>query len=77
LISRLENTATQHPIFQFESDVLGFLHALSESIERPVLVQLEAGRLDGMSTEETTEFIKGCGLSAGKLMLDAGIKREV
>ncbi|KAI6842639.1 hypothetical protein KC340_g1587 [Hortaea werneckii] len=76
LISRLENTATQHPIFQFESDVLGFLHALSESIERPVLVQLEAGQLDGMSTEETTEFIKSCGLSTGKLMLDSGVKRE-
>ncbi|GAB1728433.1 hypothetical protein NU195Hw_g2344t1 [Hortaea werneckii] len=76
LISRLESTATQHPIVQFESDVLGFLHALSESIERPVLVQLEAGQLDGMSTEETTEFIKSCGLSAGNLMLDAGIKRE-
>ncbi|KAI7326695.1 hypothetical protein KC315_g7423 [Hortaea werneckii] len=76
LISRLENTATQHPIFQFESDVLGFLHALSESIERPVLVQVEAGQLDGMSTEETTEFIKSCGLSTGKLMLDSGVKRE-
>ncbi|KAI7258108.1 hypothetical protein KC352_g10772, partial [Hortaea werneckii] len=76
LISRLESTATQHPIVQFESDVLGFLHALSESIERPVLVQLEGGQLDGMSTEETTEFIKSCGLSAGNLMLDAGIKRE-
>ncbi|KAI7418146.1 hypothetical protein KC336_g9778 [Hortaea werneckii] len=76
LISRLESTATQHPIVRFESDVLGFLHALSESIERPVLVQLEAGQLDGMSTEETTEFIKSCGLSAGNLMLDAGIKRK-
>ncbi|RMY71193.1 hypothetical protein D0863_05308 [Hortaea werneckii] len=76
LTSRLESTATQHTIVKFESDVLGFLHALSESIDRPVLVQLEAGKLNGMSTEETTEFIKSCGFSAGKLMLDAGIKRE-
>ncbi|RMZ11970.1 hypothetical protein D0862_02799 [Hortaea werneckii] len=76
LISRLESTATQHPIVKFESDILGFLHALSESIDHPVLVQLEAGKLNGMSTEETTAFIKSCGFSAGKVMLDAGMKRE-
>ncbi|KAI7238312.1 hypothetical protein KC330_g2662 [Hortaea werneckii] len=76
LTSRLESTATQHPILTCESDILGFLHALSESIDHPVLVQLEAGKLNGMSTEETTEFIKSCGFSAGKLMLDAGMKRE-
>lgn len=58
----LERVSAQHPKDEFEASVLKFLEALSASIAQPVLVQLEEGQLEGMSQEETREFLKECGV---------------
>jgi len=66
LVSHLEMTAAHHSISTFESTLLSFLAALSESVPKPVLVQLEAGKLDGMSEKQTAEFVRSCGLSVAR-----------
>ena len=58
LVSHLEMAVAKHPIAAFENTMLGFLSALSQSIAKPVLVQLESGALDGMSREETSDFVR-------------------
>lgn len=67
LESRLERLAQEHPMRDFEETVKGFLHALSQSIPEPVLVQLEKGKLEGMSPKATKEFLKECGIGEGGL----------
>lgn len=64
LISHLEAVSSEHPLVAFEMRMLAFLDALSQSIEEPVLVQLEKGQMTGMSKAETAQFLKICGLSA-------------
>lgn len=72
----LESVAARFPIVDFEKKIVDFLHALSVTIAKPVLVQLEEGQLDGMSEEETAAFIKSCGLKAERFYADpAGFKR--
>lgn len=66
LVSHLEMLAAKHPIADFEAALLSFLEALSQSLAKPVLVQLESGQLDGMSKKETQEFVKSCGLSTAR-----------
>ncbi|KAK5131384.1 hypothetical protein LTR08_000987 [Meristemomyces frigidus] len=66
LVSQLEMAAAEHPIATFENTMLKFLSELSQSVTRPILVQLEAGALDGMSKEETSEFVRSCGLSTAE-----------
>lgn len=63
LVSRLESIAEAHPIAEFEMSLLSFLNALSRSIADPVLVQLESGKLDGMTEVETKDFLASCGCS--------------
>lgn len=75
LISHLELVAANHPITTFEANILGFLLAMSQSVAKPVLSQLEAGELDGMSKQETTDFIRSCGLGPARFFeAPAGFK---
>ncbi|KAF2767874.1 hypothetical protein EJ03DRAFT_275228 [Teratosphaeria nubilosa] len=65
-VAQLSAVASDHPIAIFESRVLDFLTAMMQSISKPVLVQLETGRLDNMSKEKTQEFVEACGLSVAQ-----------
>ncbi|KAK1809332.1 hypothetical protein LTR12_016302 [Friedmanniomyces endolithicus] len=71
-VSRLEMAAEKHPIATFETHILGFLDALAQSIPEPVLVQLEKGQLDGMSEEDTQDFLRNCGSSVAHLVSATG-----
>ncbi|KAK1046769.1 hypothetical protein LTS16_005484 [Friedmanniomyces endolithicus] len=71
-VSHLEKAAKKHPMAAFETKILGFLDALAQSIPEPVLVQLEKGQLDGMSKENTQEFLKNCGSSVAHLLSATG-----
>jgi hypothetical protein len=62
LISHLENVSARYPFSELEASLLEFSSALSASIAPPVLTQLERGHLDGMSPQETQEFLLGCGI---------------
>lgn len=64
LLNHLVQTAAEHPIVDFEGKVIGYLEALSKSIEAPILVQLEQGRLAALnnSIEETNKFKQKVGL---------------
>lgn len=66
IVSLLETVAIEFPIGPFEASILDFLDALSKSIPKPLLVQLESGKLDGMSEEETQDFLKDCGVSMAR-----------
>ena len=63
----LENIAAKFPIDKFESSILGYLGALSRSVSEPVLLQLESGKLDGMTEQETQDFVSGCGVDIARL----------
>ncbi|KAK4556398.1 hypothetical protein LTR86_006542 [Recurvomyces mirabilis] len=71
LTTILETAATNHPIADFETNILSYLEAMAQSIPEPVLVQLEHGQLDGMSKAETQEFIQSCGLAVSGLYMPA------
>ena len=62
LVAHLENLAAEYPIADFEQHLVEFLANLAGSIPEPVLLQLEKGKLNGMSTKETRIFIQSCGL---------------
>jgi hypothetical protein len=64
LRTHLEDVAYGYPIADFEETVLQLLAGLAASSPEPVFSQLEKGNLDGMSPEETQEFLQGCGLDA-------------
>ena len=61
-LDQLEKVAQKFPMHKFEVQLLNFLRGLQGSSERPVLAQLESGKLEGSSTEETEQFMKRCGL---------------
>lgn len=65
--ARLGSLASEHPTDAFEATVLKFLEALSISIPEPVLIQLERGNLDGMTKEDTKEFLVQCGVGPSLL----------
>ncbi|EME40009.1 hypothetical protein DOTSEDRAFT_138309 [Dothistroma septosporum NZE10] len=54
--------AGPHSYARAEEAFLDYFKALAQGISPPVLVQLEKGILDGMTQEETQDFINGCGL---------------
>ena len=60
--SHLTRLASLHPLARTHKSVTGFLRSVGDVIPKPVLVQLESGQLDGMSKEETQDFIKSCKL---------------
>ena len=64
LREHLEDVAFGYPIADFEETVLQLLAGLAVSSPEPVFSQLEKGNLDGMSSEETQEFLQDCGLDA-------------
>lgn len=49
----LEGISNEFPFFQFEGIVIDFLLNLMKRLEPPVLVQLERGKLNGMTNFET------------------------
>ena len=67
IIAHLETMAAKYPIAIFESTLLQFLEALSKSITEPVLVQLEKGKLDGMTEQQTQHFLADCGVGMAQL----------
>ena len=62
LIRQMELAAAQHSVFDFEGQVISFLEAILSSSPAPFLVQLEANKIDGMTTEETAELKARVGL---------------
>lgn len=64
VVDHLLQTAAEYLVMDFEAKVFQYLQALSQSVESPVLVQLEQGQLAGLSTEETDEFKARVGLSS-------------
>lgn len=60
--SHLAALAELNPMRQFSETVLQYLEALSKSIPKPVLLQLENGKLDGLSEQSTKQFLKDCGV---------------
>ena len=55
-----------------EKEIVGFLKSLAECIPEPVLVQLQKGQLQGMSREETSKFIKECGIDIAEIFASVG-----
>lgn len=68
IVLHLENVAAQFPVATFEASMLAYLDALSKSIPRPLLVQLESGKLDGLSENETQDFLTECGVDIAALL---------
>lgn len=66
IIPCLQRVAEQHPIAAFESTLLEFLEAISKSLPDPLLIQLENGKLDGMTEQQTHEFLAECGVGVAK-----------
>ena len=66
LVPHLETVAAAFSITEFEESVLDFLSALSKSIPEPVLTQLESGKLDGMTEDETKGFLADCGINMAR-----------
>lgn len=62
LVEHLMVLATHLPADRTEASIVDYLGDMSKAIPAPVLVQLEHGRLDGLSEEETSDFLKECGL---------------
>ncbi|KAK5145535.1 hypothetical protein LTR04_001278 [Oleoguttula sp. CCFEE 6159] len=53
LLAHLDTLALQHPLANYEDSVLAFLHALLASQPAPLLTQLEAGQVEGLTRQET------------------------
>lgn len=66
LADNLEALSERHPIAEFESALLKFLEAISKSLPDPVLIQLENGKLDGMTEQETQDFLLKCGVGVSR-----------
>jgi len=60
--THLQRLAAKYQIATFESAVLEFLVVMSQSMPKPVLAQLETGKLDGMTEDETRNFLASCGV---------------
>lgn len=76
LVTHLEAVASHHPVEVFEKSMLTFLSALANSISRPILAQLEDGKLEGMSESETAEFLSSCGADVAAFFREpVGFKR--
>ncbi|KAF1352074.1 hypothetical protein BDV97DRAFT_397124 [Delphinella strobiligena] len=63
-VTHLIQTATDYPIAHFDAKIKSFLVQLWQSIDAPVLVQLERGQLAGLSVEETDDFKRKIGLES-------------
>jgi hypothetical protein len=65
LISHLQSVAQRFPLSKFEGKLLGLLAAIHSGdggLDRPIMMQLEGGQLEGFSREETKAMLERCGL---------------
>lgn len=54
--THLEHVSNRFPLFRFEEIAIGFLSDLMKILDPPVLLQLERGKLNGMTRAETQEL---------------------
>lgn len=66
IVAHLEIVAAKFPIATFEASILAFLDALSKTTPKPLLVQLESGKMDGMNEQETQDFLTDCGVNMAR-----------
>ncbi|PGH30527.1 hypothetical protein GX50_06707 [[Emmonsia] crescens] len=59
---RVEEILQKSPFIQFEEYVLDWLMALFRFQDTPILVQLEEGKLEGLTLEETAAFMDRVGI---------------
>lgn len=62
LAMHLDSLAAKYPIQKFENQILGFIQNVAEFPEPPILTQLEHGKLEGLTVEETDAFKRRCGI---------------
>ncbi|KAF2723460.1 hypothetical protein K431DRAFT_188936, partial [Polychaeton citri CBS 116435] len=58
---KLQQIAQSHPVGVFHDELMDFMEGISQAIPKPILVQLESERLDGLTQQETKAFIDNCG----------------
>lgn len=59
----IEDMSNKFPLFQFEGVVIDFLFNLMKKLDPPVLVQLERGKLRGMTGLETRQLKRRVGIA--------------
>jgi hypothetical protein len=62
IVSHLTRLASEYPLSETEEKIESLLRNMAACTPQPILSQLEHGKLEGMSREETTEFVRSCGL---------------
>lgn len=62
LQQKLERLAQEYPLEEFDASLREFTMDLFQSLEAPILVQLERGQLQDMSAEQTAVFLQDCGI---------------
>ncbi|EME77826.1 uncharacterized protein MYCFIDRAFT_79086 [Pseudocercospora fijiensis CIRAD86] len=76
LVWHLGAVNVTNPVASLHANINKFLRDLAEAIEKPVLAQLETGQLDGMSKEETRNFLRECGLDVEKFYKTALLRMD-
>jgi len=62
LRAHLEELCRSLPLFRFEERVLAYVEALLDCGQKPILIQLERGKLDNLSEDETAKLLAFTGL---------------
>jgi hypothetical protein len=57
-----ETLNQQYPFGHFKAIVVEFLFELMTTLDPPILLQLERGQLDGLTSEETQQLMKEAGM---------------
>lgn len=57
-----ETLNQQHPFAHFKAIVVEFLFELMTTLDAPILLQLERGKLDGWTAEETQQLMEEAGM---------------
>lgn len=65
--THLARLSEENTMKAFAEHVVKFLGALAQSIDEPVLLQLQKGQLKGMSEQDTRDFLESCGIASGDL----------
>jgi len=60
--NRAQSVALKYPLLEFKAIVGTFLRDLMATLDAPILIQVERGRLDGLSPEETQRLKARVGL---------------
>lgn len=61
-INKSQSVALKYPLLEFKAIVGSFLRDLMTTLDAPILIQIERGRLDGLSPEETQRLKARVGL---------------